>query len=172
MKTEKILSFLKIISWIIFIGISMTTISLIIAFILSFTNSDLNEYFTVEENWYNLKEKSNGLYVKAMSFNIGFCIVHAYIWFLAVRLFSKLDLKNPFTLNISNKIELIAYQYIALGILSIVGNKIFSELLRQFEIKFEFSFDAGYIFMAGIIYIISQIFKRGIEIQQENELTV
>jgi hypothetical protein len=29
-----------------------------------------------------------------------------------------------------------------------------------------------YLFITGIIYIISQIFKRGIEIQEENQLTV
>jgi hypothetical protein len=29
-----------------------------------------------------------------------------------------------------------------------------------------------YLFIAGMIYIISQIFKRGIEIQEENNLTV
>jgi hypothetical protein len=29
-----------------------------------------------------------------------------------------------------------------------------------------------YLFMAGMIYIISQVFKRGIEIQEENNLTV
>ena len=29
-----------------------------------------------------------------------------------------------------------------------------------------------YLFMAGIVYIISQIFKRGIEIEEENQLTV
>lgn len=32
--------------------------------------------------------------------------------------------------------------------------------------------DDEYLFMAGIIYIISQIFKRGIELQEENQLTV
>jgi hypothetical protein len=29
-----------------------------------------------------------------------------------------------------------------------------------------------YLFIAGIVYVISQIFKRGIEIQEENQLTV
>ncbi len=31
---------------------------------------------------------------------------------------------------------------------------------------------AGYLFMAGIIFIIALLFERGIEIQSENELTI
>ena len=31
---------------------------------------------------------------------------------------------------------------------------------------------AGFLFMAGIVFVIGQIFKRGIEMQSENELTI
>lgn len=30
----------------------------------------------------------------------------------------------------------------------------------------------SFIFLAGIIYVIAQIFKRGIELQNENDLTI
>ncbi|MBN2635649.1 MAG: DUF2975 domain-containing protein [Prolixibacteraceae bacterium] len=29
-----------------------------------------------------------------------------------------------------------------------------------------------FLFMAGLVFVISQIFKRGVEIQSENDLTV
>ena len=157
----------------IFIGISITAVGLIISFILSFINTDLmRNNFTDGDSWYDLKMKSNLLYINSMLFNILFSIIHTYIWYLIIQLLSKINLTNPFTLYVSRKLELIAYLLITLGILSIIGNKIFSELLHQYNLKFAFEFDGGYLFIAGIVFIISQIFKRGIEIQEENELTV
>lgn len=171
--TESILKFLKIISWLIFIGMLITTGVIIVSFILSFFNDELfQNSFDDGNRWYELKMSSNSFYNGAMFFNIIFSSIHAYIWCLIIQLFSKINMNNPFTIYLSKKLELIAYLLIALGILSIVGHKIFSEILRRNELKFVFELDAGYIFMAALIYIISQIFKRGIEIQEENELTV
>lgn len=31
---------------------------------------------------------------------------------------------------------------------------------------------AEFVFMAGVVFVMSQIFKKGVEIQTENELTV
>ncbi len=40
-------------------------------------------------------------------------------------------------------------------------------------IKFELDCGSSeFLFMAGIIFIIALIFKRGVEIQSENELTI
>jgi len=172
-KTENILKFLKVLSWMIFIGILITTGVLIVSFTLSFINPELfMSSFEGGENWYELKQQSNNFYNNAMFFNIVFSLTHAYIWYLIIELFTKINLGNPFNINVSKKLEFIAYLLLALGILGIVGNKIFSEKLRQYEVKFVFEFDAGYIFIAGIVYIISQIFKRGVELQEENELTI
>ena len=42
-----------------------------------------------------------------------------------------------------------------------------TERLNQFWVDSE-----AFIIMAAVVYIIAQIFKRGVDVQQENELTV
>lgn len=54
-----------------------------------------------------------------------------------------------------------------------IGNGYFDFISKRTGIDLVNHFNHGeYFFMAGIVYIISQIFKRGVELQEENELTV
>lgn len=48
-----------------------------------------------------------------------------------------------------------------------------TELMQSFGYaQAAFDADGVYLLNAGIVYIIAQIFKRGVELQQENELTI
>ena len=113
-------------------------------------------------------------YVCTISIVIAVSALKVLIWFLVFDLLHKLELKSPFTMKVTEKLERIAYLLLAIwALMSIIGKTYAHYLMESTGIQLTV-YDAGdeYFFMAGIIYIISQIFKRGIEMQEENALTV
>ncbi len=96
------------------------------------------------------------------------------IWRLAKDALTNINMNNPFTSNTSIIIEKIAHLTIIIGVINfIIGQYVITlEALVTNHLKYSFSPDLTYIFGIGIIYLISQIFKRGVELQEENELTV
>jgi hypothetical protein len=77
-------------------------------------------------------------------------------------------------MEVEKKLERIAYLLLAVWIVSSIFWKIYIYYLSQatgIQLPANTSGDE-YLFMSGMIYIISQVFKRGIEIQEENQLTV
>ena len=88
----------------------------------------------------------------------------------------KLDLAKPFSSFVSEKISLISYFAFSIGILSYIARQTAKNLLhRGYEIdqldKFWVDSQA-FILMAAVIYVIATIFKKGIELQNEQDLTV
>ena len=89
---------------------------------------------------------------------------------------SQIDLSKPFNSFASKQISLISYYTLSIGILSYIARQSAINLvhsgftignLNQF-----WSDSQAFILMAAVIYIIAVIFKKGIEIQNENDLTV
>ncbi len=77
-------------------------------------------------------------------------------------------------MEVEKKLESIAFLLLGVWIVSSIFWKTYIYYLSQatgIQLQANNSGDE-YLFMAGIIYIISQVFKRGIEIQEENQLTV
>ncbi|MGJ8661481.1 MAG: DUF2975 domain-containing protein, partial [Bacteroidota bacterium] len=95
----------------------------------------------------------------------------AYASYLVVQLLTKINLKSPFNLEIALLLEKLSYYILSIWIVDVVVNKYSEFLGSKFHLEISTS-SLEYIFLGGVIFIIAQIFKRGIEIQTENELTV
>lgn len=69
--------------------------------------------------------------------------------------------------------EKTAFHLMGIWVVSLVA-KTYLNWQSGDYMQFDFKIGEGnnFLFMAAIVYIISQIFKRGIEMQEENELTV
>ncbi|MDZ7934970.1 MAG: DUF2975 domain-containing protein [Emticicia sp.] len=97
------------------------------------------------------------------------------IWEVAKNALTNINLKRPFSYSTASMIEKISYLIFGIWLLELVETaygRYIQTLFDDITMKFSFSTEFSYIFTAGIIYLISQIFKRGVEIQEENELTV
>lgn len=172
--TEHILTVLKILAWIVFIGLCIKCGTQLVAFVVGLINPDLlQKMYGIDGNWLKIREESQWVFICVMTTIIAISAFKANIWLMLIKLFSQLNLKNPFTMEVAKKLEGIAYQLIVIWIATSVLNnylKGFEKYGKEFHLE---TSDAGeFLFVAGIVFIISQIFKRGIEIQEENELTV
>ena len=169
LKVSKFLAFLGVIWYSILWGSQLTTL------VASFINPDwAKRTYEVDLTLFSIREHSISFYVYAMCMTIAVSALKAFIWYVVFELLSKLKLQTPFSMEVEKKLERIAYLLLAVWIVSSIFWKTYSYYLSQatgIQLPANTSGDE-YLFMAGIIYIISQVFKRGIEIQEENDLTV
>ena len=174
-RTEIILVVLKYLALLAAIGFSIECGSQVFYFVASFINPDwAKNGYQVEQDWFRIHEYSTWYYVGVMSLAISISALKAWIWYLIFGLLLKLQLKSPFTMLVTKKLSTISYLLLGVWILMTFIGKTYAHYLVQstgITLPSKYTGDE-YFFIAGIVYIISQIFKRGIEIQEENALTV
>ncbi|MEN9571582.1 MAG: hypothetical protein RL172_2813 [Bacteroidota bacterium] len=173
-KTEKILLVLKIIAILGAIGYSIVWGSQLLTLVSSYINPDwAKRTYEVDLKMFSVREQSVWYYFFGMSINIVVSALKAIIWYVAYQLLQTFKLKTPFTWEVERKLESMAYLMLFVWIISSIFWKVYTYyLLQDTGIQLAASNSDEYLFMAGIIYIISQVFKRGIEIEEENHLTV
>jgi hypothetical protein len=111
-------------------------------------------------------------YVLITSLLIGVFAMKAVIAYLVVKISIEFNISNPFGSKVHKLIEKISYWAFFTGVLAILAT-VYSKHLVTKGISIPIDWSAGEIFFFGnIIFIIAQVFKKGIELQTENELTV
>ena len=171
MKTKQILGLMNVISWVTFIGLCIKTGATIISFLISlFINPDAAQNLGLD---LSALYKSNIWYfVNTVSFVIILSGLKAYIFYLVIRIFLKVDFDHPFSAIAVSLISKISYVALEIGIVALVAQNYSKWLLHRGVLVEQNWGSWDYLFLAGIIFIIALVFKRGVEIQSENELTI
>lgn len=69
--------------------------------------------------------------------------------------------------------EQIAFIMLGIYVVGYLGDSYAKQLSKTFDnIDIDLSKDMLYAFNAGIIYVFSQVMKRGLELQEEQNLTI
>ena len=174
-KTETILMVLKYLALLAGIGFSIECGSQIFYFVASFINPDwAKNGYQFEQDWYQIHQYSTWYYVCVMSLAISISALKAWIWYLIFGLLQKLQLQSPFSMLVTKKLETISHLLLGVWILMAIMVRTYAHYLAApTGIVLPAKYTGNeYFFMAGMVYIISQIFKRGVEMQEENQLTV
>jgi hypothetical protein len=103
-------------------------------------------------------------------------VLKAYLFYVVVMLLHKLDLLKPFDSYVAGKIKRLSYITLDIGILSLIARET-SQSMEHYGFKTDtlnqfWEDGRAFILMAAVIYVIASIFSRGVEIQNENDLTV
>jgi hypothetical protein len=173
---------LNVLAWVIFIGLCIEAGGLIVNAIISlFINPMASSRFWGNRNLYSLYQFNQSHFVSIVVLLIIVSILKCILFYIIVNLFhkKKLNLSYPFNQNMGKSLFNIGYLALGIGLFSWWGNN-FSNWLKvigknvlaqSFEnIKFEGA--DIWLFMAVILLIFGMIFKKGIELQSENDLTV
>lgn len=171
-KTEQILRVMYVLSWIVFIGLMIKTGAILVSYGVSLLNPGASHKLYSGLSFQDLREFSFWHYTQAISFLIAFSAMKAYVFYLVIQVLSKVNLVSPFTTEVTQLLEKISYILLGVWIVTILGNSHLEWLAKREGIYLEQWSTEGFLFMAGLVFIISQIFKRGVEIQTDNELTV
>ncbi len=171
-KTEQILMVMKVLAWIAFIGFMIKAGVYLITYALSFFNPIIANDLYRGLDLYDLRQENMIQYTIVMAFISILTILQSVVWYMLIKIIDKIRLENPFTMDVAHRLESISYSLFTIWILAVTGGG-FIAWLGDKAGKLNDSWNTGdFLFMAGLVFIISQIFKRGVEIQSENELTV
>jgi hypothetical protein len=176
-KTKQVLFILHIISWIVFIGLCIKTGTVIVsAFVSLFINPEAVKNLYMGLNLSSLQQFDEGHYIAVILMIIFLTALKAFIFYLVIKIFLTINLTNPFSTEISFLISGIGYVSLGIGVITVITNA-YCEWLTKHGVIFPDLRDylggtAEFLLLGGVIFIISQVFKKGIEIQSENELTV
>lgn len=167
---------LHIVAWIIFIGLSIEAAALIVNFIFSMYNPPFVKNLYQKLDLSEMYQRGKWAFFSMYSFILFISVMKACLFYMVIRLLSKLNLSKPFNSLVSEQITQISYCTFSIGIISHIGRQT-ARSLRHYgfvtdNLKEFWADSQAYILMAAVIYVIAVIFKKGVEIQSENDLTV
>lgn len=176
-KTRKILLYMNITTMVLFIGVCIKTGALMFSLFVSLfikTTAAKNLYLGL--NLSGLYSFNIWHYAAIVSIIIFLSGLQAYILYLVTDIFLKIKFEQPFNSQVSLLISKISYVALGTGVLTWALNSYCEWLINRGVVFPNLQGYLGggteFILMGGIIFIIAQVFKRGIEIQSENEFTV
>ncbi|HYF29514.1 MAG TPA: DUF2975 domain-containing protein [Chitinophagaceae bacterium] len=176
-RTERILTAMRILAWVIFIGLCIRTgVLLYSCFISLFVNPAGAKDLYMELDLSSLYNYSLQHYVIVVSMVTLISALKALIFYLVIKIFLKINFVHPFNTSMVSLIFGISYTALGLGTLALVGTS-YCRWLAEKGVDFPpmdqyVGGGAEFLFFAAVIFFIAQVFKRGIEIQTENELIV
>lgn len=179
-KKDYFLKTLHVISWIIFIGLCIEAGGFIFnVFFTFFINPEGAQKFWTHVNLSELYNFNQSHFVTLTSIMIIVTVLKALMFYFIVELFhnKKFDLSYPFNENVKRFIAKIAYLVLGIGLFSFWGSEFVENLVKE-GIKLPVLQNlklAGadvWFFMGILLLVIAQVFQKGIELQNENDLTI
>jgi ABC-type multidrug transport system fused ATPase/permease subunit len=178
--TKQILKGLNILSWIIFIGLCVEAGSFIFnSFYTFFINpAAANNLFNRTDLSILYSHDPGYFFVITLIMSI-VTVLKAIMFYLIVKILheNKLNLSQPFTADFGKFIFNLFYLALGIGCFSTGGKRCAEWLVAKgIAMPDVETLHLGgadvWLFMAVVVFVIAHVFKRGIEIQSENELTV
>ena len=177
--TRQILKLLYILSWIIFVGVCIEAGGFIVNGIATLLLTPAGaKHFWQEVDLSTLYTYDKGYFSVITLMMSMVAVMRAILFYLIIKiLHNKLDMSQPFSTEIGRFIFKISYLAFLIGLFSTWGVNYAGWLMKQGVTMPDvraLRLDGGdvWLFMSVTLYVIAQMFKRGIEIQKENELTV
>ncbi len=171
-RTEQILTILKILAWMAFLGFVVKAGAYFLSYLISCYEPESAKNLYKGYSLYELFQYNFGFYSLMVLVIVALSSMKAVVWYMVAKMISKIELRNPFTKDVAHRLEYISYFLFITAGVALIGS-IYSGWLEKTVGNLHERISPGeFLFMAGLVFIISQIFKRGVEIQNENDLTV
>ena len=177
---NQMLKVLHVLAWIIFIGVCIEAGGFLFnaIYTLAFSPAYAGHLWQ-QVDLSTLYQYDKGYYFTVICFIVIVAILRAILFYLIVKILydKKLNLAQPFNKEVGRFILNVAYLSFGIGLFSFWGAR-YSGWLASKGVNMpviEAMRIGGadvWLFMGVTLLVIAQIYKRGIEIQTENELTV
>jgi len=167
---------LYIVAWLIFVGLSIEAGGLIVNFFFSLYRPEFVQNLYQKLDLTIMYKESKLVFFGIYSFILIISILKACLFYIVIRLMHKMDLSKPFNSFVARQISQISYYTLSIGLLSYIARQLVKNLMHHGFVPDnlnQFWADSqAFILMGAVIYIIATIFKKGVDIQNENDLTV
>ncbi|TAD92567.1 MAG: DUF2975 domain-containing protein [Bacteroidetes bacterium] len=176
-KTNKLVfDGLHIVAWIIFVGLCIEAGALLVNFIFVLFKPDVVHRLYQKMDLSEMYAYSKVAFFSMYGLLLSISVLKAGLFYIVISLLLKLNLTQPFNPFVAKKILRISHYTLSIGLLSAIARQVAQNLssegvstdgLNQFWGDWQ-----AFILMAAIIYVIAIIFKKGVDLQTENDLTV
>jgi hypothetical protein len=167
---------LYIVAWAIFVGLSIEAGGLLVNFFFSLYDPESVKYLYQKLDLSEMYKVSGLAFFGIYSFILTISILKACLFYIVISLMHKMDLSKPFNTIVARQILQISYYTLSIGLLSYIARQLVEDLMHRGFVTDnlnQFWADSqAFILMGAVIYIIATIFKKGVDIQNENDLTV
>ena len=167
---------LHIVAWLIFVGLSIEAGGLIVNFFFSLYKPEFVQNLYEKLDLSEIYNSSRLAFFGIYSFILTISILKAFLFYIVIRLMQKMDLSKPFSTFVATQIKLISYYTLSIGLLSSIASQFARYLMHHGFVTDNlnrfWTDGQAFILMGAVIYIIATIFKKGVDIQDENDLTV
>ena len=179
--TKQILKVLQILSWIIFIGLCIEAGGMVVNTLIIFFKqpSEALNFWGESAYFTGLYRFDIGHFFAIALIMIIVSVLKAILFYIIVKLFTdkKLNISRPFSIELKNFIINLSSLSFGIGLFSYLGMNYSAWLTTRGAESADLqalhiSGADVWIFMAIILFVIGQIMKSGIELQNENELTI
>ena len=163
-------------AWLIFVGLSIEAGGLLVNLFFSLYRPEFIPNLYQKLDLMQMYHENRAAFYGIYSFILAISILKCVLYYTVIAMMHKMDLSKPFNNFVSKQISQISYYTLFIGFLSLFARQFVKNLmhhgfvpdhLNQFWVDSQ-----AFILMGAVIYIIAVIFKKGVEIQTENDLTV
>jgi hypothetical protein len=171
-KTETLLAVMNVLAWLTFVGLLIKAGAILISYAVSIGNPEASKNLYEGLNLSGIRQFSFWQYTGTVSLMIAIPVLESYVAFLMIKVLSKIKMVNPFKIEISRLLEKISYFILVTWFLAMIYDMHLKWLSKHVAGIEQNLISLEFIFLAAIVFVIAQIFKKGVEIQSENELTI
>jgi hypothetical protein len=179
-KTDYILTALQVIAWVIFVGLCIEACGIITKMIASlFLSPAQADKFWQQINLDSIHLYNESIYVTIASTIVIVVVLKAIMFYLIVRIFQNkhVSIARPFNETTNRFVLKLGYLSLGIGLFSLWGAGIADGLAEKKVIipdlrYLKLSGGDVWMFTGVLLLVVAYMFKKGIEIQTENDLTV
>ncbi|GAA4364215.1 hypothetical protein GCM10023185_33520 [Hymenobacter saemangeumensis] len=162
---------MRVLFWVVFIGLCINTGALLLSTLVSlFTSSasrlpgglDLSALYQYDTR----------LYIPYVSLVIALSALKAYMAYLMIKIVTRFDLDRPFNTEVALLVTRIGHVALEAAVLALLITS-YGKWVQHRGVELQPLDGTGeWLFLAGVIFTIAHVFRRGVEFQAENDLTV
>ena len=108
-RTEQILTVMNILAWVAFIGFIINAAAILASYGVSLVSPATARAMYKGMNLHELRQYNIWHYTMGVSFMIAISCMKAFVSFLAIKTLSKVNLANPFKIEVAQLLERVAH---------------------------------------------------------------
>ncbi|PWU01983.1 MAG: hypothetical protein C5B52_06255 [Bacteroidetes bacterium] len=170
--TGVILKIMNVLAWATYFGLAIKIGSILISYGVSVRNPVAAKNLYMGMNLSSIYQYDFWQYTAAVMMYVLVLMMEAYTVWLLTKVLGRIKISSPFTTEIANRLEKISYVIIATWVVTLITNGHIAWLAKKIPGLPQEMVPGDFLLVAGIVFVFAQIFKKGVELQSENELTV
>ena len=164
---------MNVLAWLTFIGLIVKAGAYIVSYGVSVGNPVAAKNLYMGFNLYNLRQADFWRYTATVALIVAILLLEAYTAYLVMRALTKIRIApSPFTMDVAKILEKVSYVILFTWVVVVLSNAHMKWISKQIAGLSENQFSGDFLFQAAIVFVIAQVFKKGVELQTENDLTV